>query len=668
MKKFLVLLLGMAVAISASAGITKSPISKKIADHRIKAKTEMSSPFKLNRVFEVKQTLRTPVTEQPAGEVKTYKRTGNALYVSGQYITPGEQSGTIDLIFAADNKVWFKNILYGCATAYGDSYVYGTLSEDGTKISVPMGQSVYYSTKYSADIVLGWGTTAVSGTNITFTIDASVTEAVYAVGEDGSLTLLNSADAPSGSDYPAYEGTGIGTYWTDDNSFGYLLDWKTVLTPGVGVPKNVVVTPGITTADVTWDADPYAEGYDMRWRPWVDNNYWDLAIEDYADDLDGWGIQDADGDSITWDLTYSDDTYTDLCFYSLSYDYDNKTGLTPDNFLMTPDVNLEGELRFSIWGPDADYPDNMMVYAYVYGETEDDDAMYALFDEDLVTTTTKTEYTVNLSELFEGAEGFIVFRHYNSDDKTAIFLDDIMIGTPFADWIYVTSLETNNGTIEGLSPNTKYEVQVMGYDGDDESDWTKIVQFTTLAEPVPDVYMLGGDDQAWDCTSGTKFDYNAEDNIYTKTITFLAEYNYFGFTTVLAENNDNGGWEYIEPYRFGAVADGENFEYNDNYNCQPLDLTWDAYKAFRIPAGEYKLTVDLTMMKLIIEKVVPAHDYAIGDVNHDHAVNIADVTALIDYLLETGTVCEICADVNGDGSINIADVTALIDILLNNNN
>ena len=62
------------------------------------------------------------------------------------------------------------------------------------------------------------------------------------------------------------------------------------------------------------------------------------------------------------------------------------------------------------------------------------------------------------------------------------------------------------------------------------------------------------------------------------------------------------------------------------------------------------------------------HGYALGDVNHDGAVNIADVTALIDNLLGTGEVCEICADVKADGAINIADVTALIDLLLDNGN
>ncbi len=61
--------------------------------------------------------------------------------------------------------------------------------------------------------------------------------------------------------------------------------------------------------------------------------------------------------------------------------------------------------------------------------------------------------------------------------------------------------------------------------------------------------------------------------------------------------------------------------------------------------------------------------YQLGDVNHDGAVNIADVTRLIDYLLDNTTViCLDCADVKTDGAINIADVTALIDLLLGSGN
>lgn len=55
-----------------------------------------------------------------------------------------------------------------------------------------------------------------------------------------------------------------------------------------------------------------------------------------------------------------------------------------------------------------------------------------------------------------------------------------------------------------------------------------------------------------------------------------------------------------------------------------------------------------------------------GDVNGDGTVSIADVTALIDYLLsgDESNALLINADVNKDGTVSIADVTALIDYLL----
>ena len=68
----------------------------------------------------------------------------------------------------------------------------------------------------------------------------------------------------------------------------------------------------------------------------------------------------------------------------------------------------------------------------------------------------------------------------------------------------------------------------------------------------------------------------------------------------------------------------------------------------------------------------PEPEWALGDVNHDHVVNVADVTALIQYVLTSGEQPEEffadLANVDGDeaGQINVADVTALIQLVLNN--
>ena len=56
----------------------------------------------------------------------------------------------------------------------------------------------------------------------------------------------------------------------------------------------------------------------------------------------------------------------------------------------------------------------------------------------------------------------------------------------------------------------------------------------------------------------------------------------------------------------------------------------------------------------------------IGDVNNDGEVTIADVSALIDYLLsgDPSGINMAGADVNGDTEVTIGDVSALIDMLL----
>jgi len=52
-----------------------------------------------------------------------------------------------------------------------------------------------------------------------------------------------------------------------------------------------------------------------------------------------------------------------------------------------------------------------------------------------------------------------------------------------------------------------------------------------------------------------------------------------------------------------------------------------------------------------------------GDVNEDGEVNIADINALIDMILNGSQATN--GDVNEDDEVNIADINAVIDIILN---
>ena len=58
--------------------------------------------------------------------------------------------------------------------------------------------------------------------------------------------------------------------------------------------------------------------------------------------------------------------------------------------------------------------------------------------------------------------------------------------------------------------------------------------------------------------------------------------------------------------------------------------------------------------------------FLLGDVDGDNNVGIADVTALIDYVLngDASSIDLAASDVDGDTTVGIADVTALIDYIL----
>ena len=436
------------------------------------------------------------------------------------------------------------------------------------------------------------------------------------------------------------------------------------------VPENLTVVPGETYANVDWD-DTDDAAWNLRWRPYAeggDGILWNFPTDDLSW-LYEWYTVNNDTDTLNWEPTYLDSEHTNIVWYSESWSSANGAS-DPDNWLISPETALQGTLSFLLGGVTS-WPDHIGVYAVIGWDPE---TGYAPAEEDLIlideydcsSDESEATFTADLSQ-FNGQVGRLVFRHFNSYNNYYVYLDDIKITGPAAPWNYVNDLNATNYTIEGLTPNTKYEVQVQADGTLVEGEWTEIVEFITTT-PITNVYILGEvNEQGWAANVGAKMDYNAEDNLYTATVTLDGRnegYNYFSFTTELAENNDDGGWAYIAPFRFGAVSDGD-FLVTDEWLGKPLSLeaNGDAYKT---PAGEYKLTVDLTSMKLIIEKLTPAHDYEVGDVNHDHAVNIADVTALIDYLLGSGSVCETCANVNGDEGINIADVTALIDLLLAN--
>ena len=196
----------------------------------------------------VASAFATVITAPPAGTLKNYNRTGCCVvndYDAGFYVA--YQEGKVSIVFADDGKVYMQNPLM--AMAY-DTWVEGTLSEDGKIISIPMGQTLYHSEFYDIDVVLSWGSTSEGIINydtweveVNYTADETVEAALFEIDGE-TITLLGSegADELTAEDLAEFAATGLTAVWADNGAWVQTIEWNTVLTeipaPKPAVPAN----------------------------------------------------------------------------------------------------------------------------------------------------------------------------------------------------------------------------------------------------------------------------------------------------------------------------------------------------------------------------------------------------------------------------------------------
>ena len=235
MKRITLLLVVLVIAVSAVAGVQKLQSNNRPLMRNLVVNQESSQidADELQAQFANQQL--GVITSRPDGELRTYKRVGGqGIFGNQGDLGLDVQSGKMDIVFAEDNVVYMKNILFNCNINYGTSWVQGSLSEDGTTITVPMGQSIYWSDYYQADVVLCMGTSElvyVDGQpdHIEFTVDERITEATYVIDGDVITLLGTEGSEETGQDMSRWNAYGLACCWSDDNTFGDCLEWGTVL-------------------------------------------------------------------------------------------------------------------------------------------------------------------------------------------------------------------------------------------------------------------------------------------------------------------------------------------------------------------------------------------------------------------------------------------------------
>ena len=247
MKKLALLMMCVAVAVTASAGVKSQGNAYRPVD-KMTHKAALKAPAQVDIIY-----------DQPEGTLVSYTRSGEYLTVSLYGYDTDYQMGRVKVVYADDGQtVYIQDPL-----CYGEgvgAWVQGQLSEDGLTISVPLGQYVSYNEEYNYGLVLAWGSTMLIDLGddfywLEFFADETKDAVTYAVDPDsGTITMLDSEGSVENPFPSNCEATGLAGVWSDDGSVA-TIEWNTVWTVRgdavPAVPANPEVTDFFDCGDVS---------------------------------------------------------------------------------------------------------------------------------------------------------------------------------------------------------------------------------------------------------------------------------------------------------------------------------------------------------------------------------------------------------------------------------
>ena len=340
----------------------------------------------------------------------------------------------------------------------------------------------------------------------TLNADGTLTASTTATDtKQGSSGVITSAALDASKIYKVVL-TGGGSY-PDLLEIGFKTDLDVTLPE---IPTNVEADPSATTAKITWTPGENNDGWNLRWREYAQNTGEEEVTfsENFENGLSNWTLINTDGDSYNWqtvDLTSNFSgqfTAKDGSYVAMSRSWISSSvgAVTPDQWLISPQItDLGGTLKYYIMDDGNNYQENYRIYVSTSGKNISD---FVAVTDDMLSPNSKewTEVSIDLSS-YKGQAGYIAFRHYNCTDKDFMFIDALSLTTNVAaQWNYVNGV-TSPYTIEGLTPNTTYEVQVQGKYESATTGWTASTIFTTLGGSVAGDVNGDGDVTSFDITA-----------------------------------------------------------------------------------------------------------------------------------------------------------------------
>jgi hypothetical protein len=320
---------------------------------------------------------------------------GNISFSSSDWTTitldtPFEYDGTSNLnICVVDiTGSWVSNITFNTYSTSANRAMY--VASDGTDYS--QGVNASGISDYT-------GTQSTVNNQIKFTIKVP--------GSAESLTI--SPDAIS--DFSYVEGQGP--------SQSHKLDIV-----GVDLENNITITAPTNFEVCLTENGTYTSSLTIPRETSKGNRA--ATTWEFESDLEGWTAYDVDNDGYYWEhssVSTNFDAYnSDGCVVSASF-INNVGALTPDNWLVSPQVTLGGTFSLYAVAQDQAWPDEHFgIYVSTDGET------FTVLGEWTLSAGDWRQYSVDL-RAYAGQSGYIAVRHFNCTDKYYIKVDHFVLDT-----------------------------------------------------------------------------------------------------------------------------------------------------------------------------------------------------------------------------------------------
>ncbi|MBR3460457.1 MAG: choice-of-anchor J domain-containing protein [Clostridia bacterium] len=178
-------------------------------------------------------------------------------------------------------------------------------------------------------------------------------------------------------------------------------------------------------------------------------------------DEDGWTVVDADGDGKNWTRYYGGSSNSYSPSYVISSASWDSTALAPDNWAITPAVEIPEDgayLTYYTKNQGADWAETYRVYV---GSSNDIDSMEPITDD--LTHYNQTAYekqTLDLAD-YAGETIYIAFRHYNVSNMYRFYIDDVAVNAGEPE-VEPTPVPTVEPTPEPELPTLDEAVNVEG--------------------------------------------------------------------------------------------------------------------------------------------------------------------------------------------------------------